>query len=93
MVNRIEAARRSIDAASDETDDRMVRENLRTLSEGLLTVEEDEDRALQGERLEEIEDKLTSLADEAADDAAVLDRLREARDHLDAYRRDRAQNW
>lgn len=93
MVNRIEEARRSIDDASDETDHRMVREQLRSLSEGLREIEEDEDRQLEGERLEEIEDKLTGLGDEAVEDGEVMDRLEEARDHIDAYRRDRAQNW
>lgn len=93
MVNRIEAARHSIDAASDETEHRMVREQLRSLSEGLREVEADEERDLQADRLEEIEDKLTSLGDEAADDSDVMERLEEARDHLDAYRRDKAQSW
>jgi hypothetical protein len=52
-----------------------------------------EDDELRGERLEEIEDKLTGLGDEAVEDDGVMDRLAEARDQLDAYRRDRAQNW
>lgn len=95
MVDRIEAARREIDAASDETDHESLREQLRSLSEGLGEVENDDDPELQGERLEQVEAKLTGLADDTEDAPSdvVLERLEAARDEIDAYRRDRAQDW
>jgi len=95
MVDRIEAARRRIDEASDETDHEHLREQLRSLSEGLREIEDDEDPQLRGDRLEEVESKLVGLGDETDDETreVVLDRLEMARDHLDAYRRDKAQDW
>lgn len=95
MVDRIEAARREIDAASDETDHEYLREQLRSLSEGLREVENDDDPQLQGDRLEQVEAKLTGLADDTEDapSEGVLERLETARDEIDAYRRDKAQDW
>lgn len=93
MVDRIEEARRSLDAASDKTEHEHLREQLRSLSEGLQEVENDEDPELEGDRLEEVEDKLTGIGDEVDVDQQVLDRMEDARDDIDAYRRDKAQDW
>ena len=92
MVDRIEEARRRVTTASDVTDDRTIRDQLQSVDAGLDGIEDVPDGRQRGERLEEIESKLTGLGDEASDDA-VVEHLEDARDHIDAYRRDRAQNW
>lgn len=92
MVDRIREARRLVDGASEETDDETVREQLRSISEGLATLEEDHgDPAQQGERLEQVESKLVTLANET--EGAEIEQIARVRDLVDAYRRDRAQDW
>lgn len=92
MVDRITEAERLVERASDETDDEIVREQLRSIGEGLATLEDDHGNPdAQGERLQEIESKLVALADET--EGPAFERIREVRDLVDAYRRDRAQNW
>jgi hypothetical protein len=92
MVDRIREARRLVVRASDETDDETVREQLRSISDGLATLEEDHgDAAQQGERLEQVESKLVALANETGGEE--IERIAEVRDLVDAYRRDRAQDW
>lgn len=92
MVDRIAAARRLVATASDETDDATVREQLHSVDEGLAAVSERADDATEGERLEEVEAKLVGLGDEV-DEEDVHQRVQDARDHLDAFRREEAQNW
>lgn len=92
MVDRIEEARKSVATASDVTDDRAIQEQLQSVDVGLDEVEEVPDDEQRGERLEEIEAKITGLGDEATD-GAVVEHLEDARDYIDAYRRDRAQDW
>lgn len=91
MVDRISEARRLVDRASDETDDETVREQLRSISEGLATLEEHHgDPEQQGERLEQVESKLVALANTTDEE---VERIAEVRDFVDAYRRDRARDW
>lgn len=92
MVDRIEEARRLVATASDDADDATVREQLHSIDRGLEAVSDEPDDAEKGDRLEEVEAKLVGLGDEV-DDERVLDRIEDARDHLDAYRRDRARDW
>lgn len=92
MVNRIEEARRLVDAAATESDEAAVREQLQSVSVGLATVDEEPADATQGDRFEELEAKLVGLGDEVADEA-VRRRVQNARDHIDAYRRSDAQDW
>lgn len=92
MVDRLSEARRLVDRASDETDDETVCEQLRSIREGLAVIEDGvDDPAERGDRLEEVESKLVALANET--DGPEVDRIAEVRDLVDAYRRDRAQNW
>lgn len=92
MVDRITEARRLVAAASDETEDATVREQLHSIDNGLAVVADEPDDAIKGDRLEEVEAKLVGLGDET-DEEAVLRRIENARDHIDAFRRDEAQDW
>ena len=92
MVDRIEEARRLVDTASEDTEDATVREQLHSIDEGLAVVADEPDDAVKGDRLEEVEAKLVGLGDEVDDDH-VLHLIENARNHVDAFRRDKAQNW
>ena len=92
MVDRIERARRAVDAAADETDDATVREQLRSIDEGLAAIGEEPDDAEKGHRLEAVEAKLVGLGDEV-DNVPVHRRIEDARDQVDAYRREDAPDW
>lgn len=91
MVDRISNARRAVAEASDAVDDATIREQLHSIDEGLAAVENEPDDAEKGDRLEAVESKLVGLGDETEDEAT--ERIEAARDLLDAYRRDRAQDW
>jgi hypothetical protein len=94
MVDRIAEARRLVDEASDVTDDATVQEQLRSIDEGLGVLAEEPDDAVKGDRLEEVEAKLVGLGNELDDDDGRVHHLFEnARNHVDAFRREKAQNW
>ena len=92
MVDRIEEARTLVDEASADTDDATVQEQLHSIDEGLAVLADEPDDAVKGERLERVEAKLVGLGDETDDDR-VLHLIENARDHVDAFRREKAQNW
>jgi hypothetical protein len=92
MVDRIEEARRLVATASEDVDDATVREQLHSIDEGLAVVNEERDDAVKGDRLEEVAAKLVGLGDEVGDDH-VLHLIENARNHVDTFRRDKAQNW
>lgn len=91
MADRITEARRAVAEAAEAVDDRTVREQLQSIDEGLGDVGEEPDDAEKGDRLESVEAKLAGLGDET--DGEVADHVGRARDLIDAYRRDRAQDW
>ncbi|WP_433631918.1 DUF7553 family protein [Halomicrococcus sp. NG-SE-24] len=91
MTNHLRRAREEIQRASERADGE-VRENLLSLDEGLDELTEggktegpDESKD-RGERFEHVEEKLLGLMDET--DAETETALRNARNELDAYRRD-----
>jgi len=92
MVDRIAEARRLVATASDDTDDATVREQLHSIDEGLAVLADEPDDAVKGDRLAELEAKLVGLGDEVADEH-VLHLVENARNHVDAFRREKAQNW
>lgn len=95
MSRHIDAAREAVESASEITDDSTVHEQLDSITRGLDSVSDEEgptDDYERGDRLEELESKLVGLGDEADDDV-VVDYLRTARDHIDAYRQDAARDW
>lgn len=92
MVDRIREARRIVSEAADETEQATVREQLHSIERGLAAVAEEPDDGEKGDRLEEIEATIVGLDDETEPDA-IRDELADVRDLIDAYRRDRAQDW
>jgi len=94
MVDRIEEARRLVDEASAVTDDATVQEQLHSVDEGLGVLADEPDDAVKGDRLAEVEAKLVGLGDETDDDEDRVHHLLEnARNHVDEFRREKAQNW
>jgi len=94
MDDHLTDARRAVVAASDAVDDATVREQLRSIEEGLSDLSgarnrEDDDQL--GDELRTIEDKLSGLLDET--DGVTRERIADARDHIDAYRRADTQDW
>lgn len=92
MVDRISEARRLVEEASDATDDATAQEQLHSIDEGLEVLADEPDDAVKGDRLEQVEAKLVGLGDEVEDDR-VHHLIENARNHVDAFRRDKAQNW
>lgn len=86
MDPHLSAARRAIGRASETTDDREAREKLRSLVEGLDVLTEAAGPGPRGDRLEEVEVALARLADETGGE--TRERIRDARDSIDAYRRE-----
>ena len=88
MTDHLERARGSIQRASESVDGE-TRENLLSLDEALGSLieqtGEDGGPADETERFEEVAEKLEGLLDES--DGETEATLREARDQLDAYRR------
>ena len=91
VANHLRRARDEIQQASERADGE-VRENLRSLDEGLAELTEDGKRGALNEladsadRFEHIEEKLRGLTDETDDGTEAA--LQNARDELDAYRRE-----
>lgn len=87
MTDHLERARERIRTASESADGE-TRENLLSLDEGIGSLLEQADegasREAEADRFEEVEDKLRGLLDET--DEATAATLREAEEHLDAYR-------
>lgn len=93
MVDRIEKARRLVADASEDADKRDIHEQLNSIDEGLKVLgDEESPDEVRGDRLEEVEEKLVGLGNQV-DDESVLRRIEDARDHIDAYRRDETQDW
>lgn len=93
MSDHIDSARHAVRSAAESTEKSQVREQLESIDEGLEGLsgtDAPDESAVQGDRLEEIESKLVGL--ETADDRTTA-HLESARDHLDAYRRQYAQDW
>ncbi|WP_436928003.1 DUF7553 family protein [Halosimplex amylolyticum] len=92
MDRRLAAARDAIDSAREITDDATAEEQLASIREALETLDEDPvDEAAMGDRLEEMERQFTTLGEDLAE--LPTSHLETARDHLDAYRRERAPEW
>lgn len=94
MTDHITSARRAVRSAAESVDRSHVREQLESIDQSLESLSGDEapdEDDVEGDRLEEIEDKLTGLGDEV--DERTIEYLERARDHIDAYRRQYAQNW
>lgn len=101
MPDHLDSARDAVQRASEETDDETVREQLRSIDEGLVELTErsettDDGVKTSGEHphggeLETVEERLAELAD--AVDGAARDHVTDARDAIDAYRRAYTRNW
>lgn len=101
MNDNLASARDAVQRAGDATDDATVREQLRSIDEGLMEMTESEEAPEgeasttgdhpHGDALEEIEAKLASLAGEL--DRPARERVEDARDHIDAYRRTYTRDW
>lgn len=91
MTNHLRRAREEIQRASERADGE-VRENLLSVDEGLRELTEGGkteapvESTDSGERFEHVEEKLRGLMDETDDETEAA--LRNARNELDAYRRD-----
>ena len=92
MVDRIEEARRLVAEASEDASERDIHEQLDSIDEGLAVLADEPDDAVKGDRLEEVEAKLVGLGNEV-DDEHVHHLIENARNHVDAFRRDEAQDW
>lgn len=97
MSRHIAAAREAVQSAAEIAEDSTVHEQLNSIDRGLDQVtgggeSEPADDFEQGDRLQQLEEKLVELGEETDDDV-VLDHVETARDHIDAFRRDEAQNW
>ncbi len=91
MTDHLQGARENIRLASD-TADGEVQTNLNSLDEGLGDLTEEGktstgEPADEADRFEELEEKLRGLIDET--DGETETALQDARDELDAYRRER----
>ena len=90
MTGHLRRTREQIQRASESADGE-TRENLLSLDEALGSLIEQTtetgDPADAADRFEEVEEKLRGLLDEV--DGETEATLREARDHLDSYRRER----
>lgn len=94
MSRHLAAAREAVQSAAEIADDSTVHEQLESIDRGLDTLSGDDapgDDVEQGDRLEEIEAKITGLADET--EGETLAYLETARDHVDEYRREDAPDW
>lgn len=97
MVDRIEQARLLAAQASDLTDNADVHEQLNSITLGLERIQEDDAAADgdepddEGDRLQTVEEKLAGLTDKTEGEAR--ERIEEARNHIDSYRRDNTRDW
>ena len=95
MVDRLARASAAVRRGSEVTDDATVREQLRSIEEGLHELTEADETADDGvstrasvpneDELEAVEEKLVDLSDEA--EGTTRRHLETARDAIDAYRR------
>lgn len=101
MPEHLDSARHAVQRASEETDDPTVREQLRSIDEGLKEMTHhsettDDGVSTSGEdphggELESVEERLVDLSD--ATDGAARTHVQEARDAIDAYRREFVRDW
>ncbi len=94
MIDQLSVARRSIQRASETTDNAAVREQLNSLDEGLMELTEedktqDSDPASETDRLTSIEEKLVGLLDETS--GATETQIEEARDAIDIFRQEHTE--
>lgn len=97
MSRHIAAAREAVQSAAELAADSTVHEQLNSVDRGLAQVSDGgasapDDDVAQGDRLQELEETLVGLGEEAESDL-VLDHVETARDHVDAYRREDAPDW
>lgn len=96
LHEQLKAARQAVQQASDTADDREVQEQLASIDEGLEELSGDDktqpsDPAAEGDRLQELEEKLAGLLDET--DGATEQEVQEARDAIDTFRQEHSQDW
>lgn len=104
MEETLAEARDAVEAATELTDDATAREQLHSIREGLDALsgeqepddaysqaEEPDSAATRGDRLEELERQLVELGDDV--DGLAVKQIETARDRIDAFRRERAQDW
>jgi hypothetical protein len=101
MADRLASAREAVRRASDVSDDSTVREQLRSIDQGLREMTEASETTTDdvstegdvphGEELRTVEEKIVGLADRADDEARA--HLEDARDAIDDYRRSYARDW
>lgn len=101
MADDLSRARDAVRRAADAADAAEVREQLRSIDEGLMELTESSTEegspaktagdVPDGERLERIEETLVGLASRT--DGRTREALEDARDHVDAYRRTHARDW
>lgn len=94
MSRHLAAAREAVQSAAEIADDSTVHEQLESIDRGLDALSGEDapgDDLEQGDRLEEVEAKITGLADET--EGETLAYLETARDHVDEYRREYAPDW
>ncbi len=96
MVDQLEAAREAVQQASEAVDDPRLREQLRSIDEGLMEqteaakTEADEPR---GDQLEAVEAELARLMDAVDEVERAYASLEVARDAIDEYRREYTRDW
>lgn len=100
MAEELSRARDAIQRASEHADDSTVREQLRSIDEGLMEMTHSEKQTLRaktsgnvpdGDDLQEIEETVVALTSETNSEARSC--LHEARDEIDAYRRKFTRDW
>jgi hypothetical protein len=101
VPEHLDSARHAVQEASEETVDASLRQQLRSIDEGLMELTEhsettDDGVKTSGDRphggeLESIEEQLVRLSDHA--DGAARTHVQEARDTIDAYRREFVRDW
>ncbi|RRJ33781.1 DUF7553 family protein [Halocatena pleomorpha] len=94
MIDQLSVARRSVQRASETTDNAVVREQLASIDEGLMELTDgqttqDTDPGMEVERLTPIEEKLTGLLDTASGDTET--QIAEARDAIDIFRQEHTE--
>lgn len=94
MVASISIARDAIQSADERTDDATVHEQLQSIDlalEQLSGATAPADDTAEGARLEEVETQIVKLGNQT--DGAVHQHLEVARDNLDRFRQEHAQDW
>lgn len=96
MADHLRRAREAVESAAAIVDESKsdIHRQLNSIDEGLETLRGDDapdDDYERGDRLEEIEDKLVDLGNKTEGETETY--LQDARDHIDEYRRESAQDW